>query len=155
MSLVAAALLAATAPVLQPQLQPLAFLVGHCWQGEVAPGRIDRHCFVALTDGSIRDRHLVSEGGKRLMGGETVYRWDARAGAIAFTYRDTVGGRVAGSVRSRGNLFGFAGDYVSRGGQRFRIVSRWERIGDTAYRAQIRSTDLPQVNATTVYRRAN
>jgi hypothetical protein len=65
--------LAATAPALQPQLQPLGFLIGHCWQGQVAPGRIDRHCFVALTDGAIRDRHVVVEGGKRVMGGESVY----------------------------------------------------------------------------------
>ncbi len=145
--------LASPAPVLLPQLQPFGFLVGHCWQGEIAPGQIDRHCFTVLTDGTVRDRHLVSERGKRVLAGETVYRWDAGAGAIAFIYRDSMGGRVAGSVRSRGNLIGFSGAYTTRGVQRFRIASRWARIGDTTYRAEIRSTDLPQVNATTLYRR--
>jgi hypothetical protein len=145
--------LAATAPALQPQLQPLGFLVGHCWQGQVAPGHIDRHCFVALTDGSIRDRHVVVEGGKRVMGGESVYRWDAARGAIGFAYRDSFGGRLAGIVQSRGNLLGFDGHYVASGGQRFRIVSRWNRIDDNTYRAEIRSAELPQVDATTVYRR--
>lgn len=145
------ALLAATA--LTPQLQPLGFLVGHCWQGQVSPGRLDRHCFVVLTDGSIRDRHIVSENGKRVMGGESVYRWDARIGAIAFSYRDTFGGRLSGTVQSRGTLLGFDGRYVASGGQRFRITSRWARIGDIAYRAEIRSADLPQVNGTTVFRR--
>jgi len=144
---------AAPAPVLQPQLRPLGFLVGHCWQGEVAPGRVDRHCFTMLTDGSVRDRHLVSERGKRVLGGESVYRWDAGRGAIGFVYRDSFGGRLTGSVQSRGDLLGFQGYYVASQGQRFRIVSRWARIGDTGYRAEIRSADLPQVNATSVYRR--
>jgi hypothetical protein len=56
-------------------------------------------------------------------------------------------------VQSRGNLLGFDGHYVASGGQRFRIVSRWNRIDDNTYRAEIRSAELPQVNATTVYRR--
>ncbi|THD37926.1 MAG: hypothetical protein E7773_02815 [Sphingomonas sp.] len=151
--MIALVLAAATAPALQPQLHPLGFLAGHCWQGQVAPGRIDRHCFAVLTDGSIRDRHLVSEGGRRVMGGESVYRWDARVGAITFTYRDSFGGRLTGMVQSRGSLLGLAGHYIASGGQRFTITSRWARIGDTAYRAEIRSADLPQVNGTTVYRR--
>ena len=121
--------------------------------GAGAPGRIDRHCFAALTDGSIRDRHIVSESGKRVMGGESVYRWDAARGAITFSYRDTFGGRLTGVVQSRGTLLGFDGHYVASGGQRFRIMSRWARIGDTAYRAEIRSAELPQVNGTTVFRR--
>lgn len=150
-----ALLAAATVPVLQPQLQPLAFLVGHCWQGQVAPGRVDRHCFTVLTDGSVRDRHIVSDGGKRIMGGESVYRWDAARGAIGFTYRDSFGGQLAGQVQSRGNLLGFDGHYVASKGQRFRIVSRWTRVSDTTYQAQIRSTDLPQVNATTTYLRVD
>ena len=146
-----ALLASAPAPALAPQLQPLSFLVGHCWQGQVSPGRFDRHCFVALTDGSIRDRHVVSEGGRRVMGGESVYRWDPRLGAIAFTYRDTFGGRLTGMVQSRGTLLGFDGRYVASGGQRFRITSRWARIGNAAYRAEIRSAELPQVNGITVY----
>ncbi|MEO5494116.1 MAG: hypothetical protein ABIR08_08815 [Sphingomonas sp.] len=146
-----AALLLLTA--LQSQLQPLGFLVGHCWQGQVSPGRLDRHCFVALTDGSIRDRHVVVERGKRVMGGESIYRWDAARGAIGFVYRDSFGGRLSGNVQSRGVLLGFDGHYVASGGQRFRIVSRWNRIDDNTYRAEIRSAELPQVNATTLYRR--
>lgn len=154
--MIALALLAAApAPALQPQLQPFAFLVGHCWQGQVSPGRTDRHCFALLTDGTIRDRHVVVEGGKRVMGGESMYRWDAGRGMIVFTYRDSFGGRLSGVVQSRGNLLGFDGYYVATGGQQFRIASRWARIDDTTYRAVIRSTDLPQVNATTTYRRVS
>ncbi|QDZ06649.1 hypothetical protein FPZ24_03475 [Sphingomonas panacisoli] len=153
--MIALALLTAAAPVLQPQLQPLSFLVGHCWQGQVAPGRIDRHCFVALTDGSIRDRHAVVEGGKRVIAGESVYRWDARAGAISVTYRDSFGGRLTGIVRSRGNLMGVDGHYVASGGQRFGISARWTRVNDTTYRADARSAEVPQVNGSTVYRRVD
>jgi hypothetical protein len=148
------ALLAATA-ALQPQLQPLGFLVGHCWQGQIAPGRIDRHCFVVLTDGAIRDRHVVVEHGKRVIAGESVYRWDARTGAIGFTYRDSFGGRLTGSVRSRDNLLGFGGRYVASGGQQFGITSRWTRVNDATYRADTRSAEVPQVNGSTIYRRVD
>jgi hypothetical protein len=147
------ALLAAATSVLQPQLQPLGFLVGHCWQGQVAPGRTDRHCFALLTDGSIRDRHVVVERGKRVIAGESVYRWDARLGAIGFTYRDSFGGRLTGVVRSRGNLLGFGGRYVASGGQQFGITSRWTRVDDATYRIDTRSAEVPQVNGSTVYRR--
>lgn len=152
---VVAALLATTAPVLQSQLQPLGFLVGHCWQGQVSPGRIDRHCFALLTDGTIRDRHVVVDRGKRVMGGESVYRWDTKRSVIAFAYRDSFGGRLSGIVQSRGNLLGFDGHYVASGGQRFRIVSRWNRIDPITYRAEIRSAEVPQVNGMTVYRRVD
>lgn len=148
-------LVASPAAVLQPQLQPLGFLVGHCWQGQVAPGRIDRHCFVVLTDGSIRDRHVVVERGKRVIAGESVYRWDARLAAIGFTYRDSFGGRLTGVVKSRGNLLGFGGRYVASGGQRFGITSRWTRIDDATYRTDTRSAEVPQVNGSTVYRRVS
>jgi len=153
--MIAALLLLASAPALQPQLQPLGFLVGHCWQGHVAPGRVDRHCFVVLTDGSIRDRHIVVEGGKRVMGGESVYRWDAGRNAIGFVYRDSFGGRLTGVVRSRGNLLGFGGSYVASGGQQFRITSRWTRTDDTTYRVDMRSAEVPQVNGSTIYRRVD
>ncbi|MBS0478194.1 MAG: hypothetical protein JSR79_02705 [Proteobacteria bacterium] len=149
--MIALALIAAAA--LQPQLQPLSFLAGHCWQGEVAPGRTDRHCFVVLTDGAIRDRHIVVERGKRVIAGESVYRWDARLGAIGFTYRDSFGGQMTGLVRSRGNLLGFAGRYTAGSGQRFGITSRWTRVDASSYRTDTRSADVPQVNGSTVYRR--
>lgn len=151
--MIGVALLAAAA--LQPQLQPLAFLVGHCWQGEVALGRTDRHCFVTLTDGTIRDRHVVTEGGKRVIAGESVYRWDARLGAIGFTYRDSFGGRLTGVVRSRGNLLGFGGRYLASGGQAFAITSRWTRVDAVTYRTDTRSADVPQVSGMTVYRRVD
>ena len=43
----AATLAAADAPTLRPGLEPLGFLVGHCWRGRFASGEQDTHCFDA------------------------------------------------------------------------------------------------------------
>ena len=73
-SVVAALALAAEPPALRPGLEPLAFLVGHCWQGTFEPsGERDTHCFETVYDGQhVRDRHEVT-GGSAAYSGETFY----------------------------------------------------------------------------------
>ena len=54
-----AAGLAAAQPALRPELEPMRFLVGHCWRGAMAKGaKHDTHCFEPVFDGQhVRDRH--------------------------------------------------------------------------------------------------
>ena len=63
------------APATTEAAQPFAgmkFLLGHCWQGTFADGKVDTHCFEPVYGGKfIRDRHQVTGG----YGGETLYRW--------------------------------------------------------------------------------
>jgi len=50
---------------LTPALQPLQFLVGHCWRTTLSEGPTDTHCFVALEGGTqVRDRHTVRKDGR-------------------------------------------------------------------------------------------
>jgi hypothetical protein len=62
--------LAAAAP---SALQPLQFLVGHCWRTTLKEGPTDTHCFASVAEGQqIRDRHAVRKDGKVIYTGESV-----------------------------------------------------------------------------------
>ena len=93
---------------------------GIAGRGRSSPGPIDRHCFVALTDGTIRDHHVVVEGGKRVMGGESVYRWARARGAMASPIA-TVRRAAHRHRQSRGNRSAFDGITCASGGKRLRI----------------------------------
>lgn len=132
-------------------LQALAFLVGHCWQGQLpTPGQVDRHCFSATADGAIRDRHVVSGREGRVLAGESLYRWDGVR--IVVTYRDSMGGSAGGTVKTRGAVFGIDTVYVARGGQRIAVMARWTRVGDAAYRVDLRSPDVSRLDGSVLYR---
>jgi hypothetical protein len=75
------------------RFEPLAFLAGHCWQGEFPGGKsTDRHCFEWVWDRAhLRDVHVVT-GGETPYCGETLYSWDAELDRIAFRYFNSVGG---------------------------------------------------------------
>ena len=124
-----------------PQLEPMAFLVGHCWQGEFQNGRRDTHCFEPAQGGRfIRDTHEVTGG----YAGETLYSWNAEAGRVEYVYWATSGGVSRGSMTPRGDVLDF-GDEVHRGGdgREIRISTTWHRIGDYAYEARITSANDP------------
>jgi len=54
----ALALLAVQPAPLPPHFAPMAFLVGHCWEGRFESGEVDTHCFERACNGAfIRDRH--------------------------------------------------------------------------------------------------
>jgi len=66
---------AASTPAGQPALQPWSYLVGHCWVGD-APGGAgqDKHCFESVYGGQhVRDRHVVTVGGRDVYAGESIY----------------------------------------------------------------------------------
>ena len=101
---------AASSPLAQPGLQPLASFVGHCWRG-AAPGGagIDTHCFEAVYGGEhIRDRHTVVVGGKTVYAGEAVY--SVEDGKIAFTYWNSLGGVGHGTAEATPTEISFAGE---------------------------------------------
>lgn len=124
-----------------PQLEPMAFLVGHCWQGEFQNGRLDTHCFEPAQGGRfIRDTHEVTGG----YAGETLYSWNAEAGRVEYVYWANSGGVSRGSMTPRGDVLDF-GDEVHRGrdGREIRISTTWHRVGDDAYEARITSANDP------------
>lgn len=146
------ALLAAAQPMATPQLEPLAFLAGHCWEGRFADGKVDTHCFEPVYDGRyLRDRHAVTGAGSTYAG-ETLYAWDQAAGRVIYTYWNTSGGVSRGAMVPRGSVLDF-GDEVYRGrdGQETRIATAWHRIGDDAYEARTTSAANPTGNRTVRY----
>ncbi len=149
--------LAAEPPALRQGLEPLGFLVGHCWRGEFPDSREqDTHCFEAVYGGQhVRDRHEVS-GGRAVYRGETLYSWDGAAGAVAFTYWNSQGGVSRGTMRPGPERLDF-GDETYRGpdGRELRISTFWRRVGDDAYEAVTASAESSGMNRTVRYRRVD
>lgn len=112
-------------------LEPLAFLVGHCWRGRFAGGQEDVHCFELVYDGRhIRDRHRVGTG----YAGETIYSWSPSARAVEYVYFNSDGGVSRGTMLAEGDRLDFGDEiYTGPDGKQMRISTYWRRVGDDAY----------------------
>ena len=142
-------------PSLRPGLEPLAFLVGHCWEGEFASGERDRHCFESVYGGRhVRDRHEVT-GADGVYRGETLFSADPEGGA-SFTYWNSLGGVSRGTVRAEGDRLVFGDEtYRAPDGRQIRVSTHWRRIGDDAYESVTVSEDSPSLDRTVRFRRAD
>lgn len=144
---------AAPAPPTVRPFEGMHFLLGHCWQGTFADGKIDTHCFEPVYGGAlIRDRHEVTGG----YAGETLYNWNAPEGRAEYTYWNTSGGVSRGTMRPVGTILDF-GDEVYRGrdGREQRIATSWHPDGDTAYEARTTSAADPTNSRVVRYVRAD
>src|SRR5947199_7463056 len=96
--IVVALALAAAAP---PALQPLQFLVGHCWRTRLKEGPTDTHCFASIAGGQqIRDRHAVRKDGQVIYTGESVI-WLVKA-RLHYAYLGSNGLEFDGPIRVTG-----------------------------------------------------
>jgi hypothetical protein len=118
-------------------LQPMAFLAGHCWKGTFPDGKqTDEHCFAWLYDGrALRDTHTVRTPGKPDYIGETTYFPNTAAKTVQYVYIENLGGVSQGTVESAADGLVFpATEFVANGdAMTYRV--RWTRIGDDAYEA--------------------
>jgi hypothetical protein len=148
--MISAAILLAAASVPPPvdgPLQPLSFLVGHCWRGEFkGSGAVDTHCFEPLHGGKhIRDRHEVkNKEGKTVYAGESIYGWNGKTKRVEFAYFSSDGGVSYGSMTAKDGSLDF-GDEVYNGadGKEIRISTLWRRVGESAYDTETRSAFMP------------
>ena len=134
------------------QLEPLAFLVGHCWQGDIQPGVNNVHCFDTVEGGRVRDRHDVIRNGETVYSGETIYSWDATANAAAFVYSSGGAEVGRGHVREIAGGLDFGRNDYGSGSDRVSVASRWARVGGDAYDA-IDTSATAAHNRTTRYTR--
>ncbi|HEY0413826.1 MAG TPA: hypothetical protein VGD66_11870 [Allosphingosinicella sp.] len=144
---------AAGLPSLREGLEPLGFLVGHCWRGEMAKtGERDTHCFESVYGGQhVRERHKV-EGGKGVYEGETLYSWDGSG--VIFTYWNSLGGVSRGTLRRDGEKLDFGtGSYTAPDGRSLAYSTYWRRLGEDAYEAVTVSADAPSLNRKVTFRR--
>lgn len=124
----------ASAPSLSPQLEPLRFLLGHCWRGEFRDGAVDTHCFESVYGGRhVRDRHEV-KGPKGLYRGETLYSWNGASKQVEYTYWNSSGGVSRGAMAPKGDELDFGNEsYTGANGRKLTISTRWRKAGTDAY----------------------
>ena len=114
--------------------QPLAFLVGSCWEGTFPDGKsTDKHCFEWVYGGKfIRDRHR-SGGQKAPYEGETWHGWDTERGSLVFWYFNSLGGVSTGTALPTAEGIVFPERHVSSQGIReFRSV--WKQTSADSYK---------------------
>ncbi|HMJ93119.1 MAG TPA: hypothetical protein VK472_03365 [Allosphingosinicella sp.] len=149
-ALLLAALLSASAPPSPPlraELEPMRFLVGHCWRGERKGGtQHDVHCFEPVFDGQhVRDRHEVSVGsGSPTYCGETLYSWDGAAGRVAYVYWNSLGGVSRGTmVPAPGKLDFGSETYKDPDGREVAFSTHWRIVDERSYEAVTTSAANP------------
>jgi hypothetical protein len=115
--------------------EPLAFLVGHCWQGTLQNGnRSDRHCFSWVYDQKfIRDVHVVSGDGAADRTGESIYVWNATRKLLEYLYIESDGGSSRGTVLAEGDTLVFPAASYLEDGKTVVYRSRWIRTSDDTY----------------------
>jgi hypothetical protein len=80
-------------------LQPLQFLVGHCWRTTLKEGPTDTHCFAARAGGKeIRDHHVVRKDGQPVYTGDSVFT--VKNGKPFYDYRGSTGFHIAAPMHS-------------------------------------------------------
>jgi hypothetical protein len=132
-------------PPLRAELEPLRFLVGHCWRGAMKQGaEQDTHCFEPAYGGQhVRDRHEVT-GAAAPYSGETLYSWNGVEKRIDYVYFNSLGGVSRGSMMPRPGLLDFGGDtYTGADGTRMSISIIWRMIDERTYEAVTTSSANP------------
>lgn len=143
-------------PPLRAELEPLRFLLGHCWRGEFASGAVDTHCFESAYGGQhVRDRHEVT-GEAKPYRGETLYSWDGSAKRVAYTYWNSSGGVSRGTMAGIPEGLDFGNEtYTGSDGKKMTISTMWRKAGTDAYEAVSRSGTGPTGSRVVRYRRVD
>lgn len=129
--MIAASLLLVAAALAQPSLQPMSALVGHCWVGPApVADATDKHCFESLYGGQhVRDRHVVSAGGRDVYAGEAIY--SAKGGQVIFTYWNSLGGLGTGTASFAGGEWRFSGTiHATASGPEQPMTASWKILAD-------------------------
>lgn len=116
-------------------LQPLRFLVGHCWAGDLPNGMgRDTHCFEPMYGSRyVRDRHVVRGKGPDYLG-ESIYAFDPKQKQIVFWYWSSDGDMDAGVVLPTADGLDFPERHLTQP-QDLVMRTRWKRIGADRYEA--------------------
>ncbi len=127
---------AGSPPPLRAELEPLRFLLGHCWRGEFKNGSADTHCFESAYGGQhVRDRHEVIGPGAPYRG-ETLYSWDGAAKRVGYTYWNSSGGVSRGTMAAKGETLDFGDEtYTGANGRKLTISTLWRKVGADSYEA--------------------
>jgi hypothetical protein len=154
--LIAALAASQSAAPVRAGLEPLAFLVGHCWTASFPkkPGESDTQCFEAVFEGQhIRSRHHTS-GSATVYRGETLFSYNG--GGVIFTYWNSLGGVSRGTMTAEGDRLNFGDEsYTGPDGRKISFSTTWRRVADDAYEAVTTSPQSPSLNRTMRYQRVH
>ena len=126
---------AAAADAPRNPLQPLDFLVGHCWSGDL-PGKMgrDTHCFEAMYGGKfVRDKHVV-HGERGDYRGETIYGFDPARKQIVYWYFSSDGDIDSSTMIPVTDGFDFPERHLTVP-QDVVMRTHWKRVGADRYEA--------------------
>ena len=116
---------------------PLAFLAGHCWQGELPGDKkdVDTHCFSWIYGGDkfVRDVHTVRGADHKDYVGESIYHWDSAAKKLQYLYIENAGGSSHGDVEASETGLVFPSAKYQEGGKTQTYRSRWTHTDTDAY----------------------
>ena len=90
----------ALAAALPTAMQPMQFLVGHCWRTTLKEGPTDTHCFASAPAGQIRDHHIVRKDGQAIYTGDSVF--SVEGGKLHYEYSGSTGFHIAGPMHIDG-----------------------------------------------------
>ena len=115
--------------------QPLVFLAGSCWKGNLPNGKeTDEHCFSWMYGGKfLRDRHVVRADNRPDYHGETIYFWNPDAKQLEYLYVESDGGFSRGVVSTPAGALVFPPTKDVDGSQIKTYRSRWSQDGANAY----------------------
>jgi len=153
--LMMAAAAANTPTALSKNLEPLSFLVGHCWRGEFSKtGEQDTHCFESVYGGGhVRDRHEVTGKGK-VYRGESIYSWNPEKKAVEYTYWNSAGGVSRGGMVAQPDRLVFDNEeHLRADGSRVTYSTFWRRSGADAFEMVTTRSDSPTGESVVVYNR--
>lgn len=121
-------------PPLRAELEPLRFLLGHCWRGEFRNKAIDVHCFEGVYGGQhVRDRHEVTGSGAPYRG-ETLYSFNGAARQVEYTYWNSSGGVSRGRMAPTPEGLDFGNEtYTGADGRKIAISTKWRMVGADSY----------------------
>jgi uncharacterized protein YndB with AHSA1/START domain len=139
---------------LRAELEPLRFLLGHCWRGEFASGAVDTHCFESAYQGQhVRDRHEVTGSGAPYRG-ETLYSRDGKR--VGYTYWNSSGGVSRGRMAATAEGLDFGNEtYTGADGRKTTISTLWRKVGADSYETVSRSAADPTGSRVVRYRRVD
>jgi len=115
--------------------EPLAYLSGHCWKGELPGGRgIGMHCFTYIYGQKfVRDAHTVHADAHPDYLGESIYFWDGTTKKLKYLYIESDGGSSEGIVESTNDALIFPATDYQDDGRTQTYRSRWMKSGASAY----------------------
>ena len=124
-------LLAAAATPSPEGLVAFDHVLGRCWEGEIAPGALNVHCFNTVYGGAhVSDRHQVIVADEVVYEGETLYSREDQQ--LSFTYWNVLGGVGHGTGVADAEGICFTGTMRGRPDDMPRDVAtcwRWQADG--------------------------